>query len=171
MPRYAAFLRGVSPMNCKMPELKRCLEKAGFTDVVTILSSGNVVFDARTSDPSKLERAIEAAMEKHLGRVFQTQVRSVEDLQRLLDEDPFRKLKMNPAAKKVVTFLPEVPYPAPRLPIERDGATLLALQGRELFSAYLKNPKGPVFMVLIESTFGKNVTTRTWETIRKVAAK
>jgi len=28
MPRYAAFLRGVSPMNAKMPELKKCFEAA-----------------------------------------------------------------------------------------------------------------------------------------------
>ena len=44
--RYAAFLRGVSPMNAKMPELKRAFEAAGFGDVKTLLSSGNVVFDA-----------------------------------------------------------------------------------------------------------------------------
>ena len=46
MTRYVAFLRGVSPMNCKMPALKRCFEAAGFTDVKTILSSGNVAFTA-----------------------------------------------------------------------------------------------------------------------------
>jgi hypothetical protein len=27
MPRYAAFLRGVSPMNAKMPELKKAFEE------------------------------------------------------------------------------------------------------------------------------------------------
>jgi uncharacterized protein (DUF1697 family) len=47
MPRYVAFLRGVSPMNAKMAELKRCFEGAGYTDVKTVLSSGNVVFDVR----------------------------------------------------------------------------------------------------------------------------
>ena len=31
MPRYVAFLRGVSPMNAKMPELKAAFEAAGFT--------------------------------------------------------------------------------------------------------------------------------------------
>jgi hypothetical protein len=29
MAQYAALLRGVSPMNCKKPELKHELEKAG----------------------------------------------------------------------------------------------------------------------------------------------
>ena len=47
MPRYVAFLRGVSPMNAKMAELKRCFEHAGFEEVKTVLSSGNVVFTAR----------------------------------------------------------------------------------------------------------------------------
>ncbi len=40
MTRYVAFLRGISPMNLKMPELKRCFESAGFTEVKTLLSSG-----------------------------------------------------------------------------------------------------------------------------------
>ena len=54
MPRYAAFLRGVTPMNLKMPELKAAFEAAGFTDaaiydppgvggtgVVSVLAYGN----------------------------------------------------------------------------------------------------------------------------------
>ena len=43
MARYAAFLRGVMPTNCKMPQLKAAFEAAGFTDVKTLLGSGNVV--------------------------------------------------------------------------------------------------------------------------------
>ena len=56
MPRYVAFLRGVSPVNAKMTDLKRCFEEAGFTDVRTVLSSGNVVFDSRSSSEAALER-------------------------------------------------------------------------------------------------------------------
>jgi hypothetical protein len=41
--------------------------------------------------------------------------------------------------------------------------------GQEVFSAYVPSPRGPVFMTLIEKTFGKEVTTRTWDTVRKVA--
>jgi hypothetical protein len=37
------------------------------------------------------------------------------------------------------------------------------------YSAYVPNPKGAAFMTLIEKTFGKAVTTRTWDTIAKVA--
>ncbi len=53
--------------------------------------------------------------------------------------------------------------------MELDGARILAVQGREAFTAYVPSPKGPVFMTLIEKTFGKDVTTRTWDTVAKVA--
>jgi uncharacterized protein (DUF1697 family) len=170
MQRYAAFLRAVSPMNAKMPELKRCFESAGFTDVKTLLSSGNVVFRARASSEASLERKAESAMTKQLGHSFLTIVRRVDALRRILDCDPYRAFRLSAGAKRVVTFLRTAPRAKLELPIERDGARILCLEGTEVFSAYVRGPRGPVFMTLIEKTFGKEVTTRTWETVKKVAA-
>ena len=167
MPRYAAFLRGVSPMNAKMPELKRCFEAAGFTEVKTLLSSGNVVFDARTG--KGLERKAEAAMKKRLGRAFLTFVRPLEMLRAILESDPYQAIGLPRAAKRVVTFLRDPPEAKLELPIELDGASILSIQGQQVFSAYVPGPRGPVFMTLLEKTFGKEVTTRTWDTVRKVA--
>jgi uncharacterized protein (DUF1697 family) len=170
MPRYVAFLRGVSPMNAKMPELKRCFEGIGFTDVRTVLSSGNVAFDARAASEAKLEQKIEAAMTTQLGRTFYTIVRAADALRDVLDADPYAAFTVPTNAKRVVTFLRE-PHPAKlSLPIEADGAHILAVRGREVFTVYTASPRGPVFMTLIENTFGTNVTTRTWDTVRKCAA-
>lgn len=169
MPRYAAFLRGVSPVNCKMPELKKCLEEAGYTNVRTVLASGNVVFDAKATSETALEKKLETILKKGLGREFPVYVRSVEYLKELLAEDPYSQLKLKSGAKRVVTFLRKIPKVKPKLPIERDGARLLRISRRELYSAYVPSPKGPVFMQLIEKTFGKDVTTRTWDTLQKVA--
>jgi uncharacterized protein (DUF1697 family) len=169
MPRYVAFLRGVSPMNAKMADLKRCFEAAGFTDVKTVLSSGNVVFDARAKSETALAQAAEAAMPKRLGRTFATIVRSTADLQAMIDTDPFATFSPSPKAKRIVTFLRDSHTGALSLPIETDGVRMLATTGREVFITYLPNPKGPVFMTLIEKTFGVNVTTRTWETVRRCA--
>ena len=168
MPRYAAFLRGVMPMNAKMPELKHAFESAGFTDVKTILSSGNVVFSARAAAETSLEQKAEAAMRQRLGRAFFTIVRPLDALREMLASDPYRAFRLPPAAKRIVTFLRATPTARVRLPIELDGARILALEGREAFSAYVRSAKGPVFMTLIEKTFGKDVTTRTWDTVAKV---
>jgi uncharacterized protein (DUF1697 family) len=168
MKRFAAFLRGVSPMNCKMSELAKAFTQAGFTDVKTLLSSGNVVFTASGSEPAIQKRA-EAAMQQHLGRSFLTFVRSADHLQSLLDADPYASFKLDQGAKRVVTLLSSPPA-APRLPIEFGDAKILCVRGREVFSTYVPGPKGPVFMTLLERTFGKDVTTRTWDTLRKVRA-
>jgi uncharacterized protein (DUF1697 family) len=170
MPRYVAFLRGVSPMNAKMPELKRSFEGAGFTDVKTVLSSGNVVFSARAATEAALERRAEAAMEKRLGQAFSTIVRPTTALSKLLEADPFAAFRLPANAKRVVTFLRKPPTSELSLPIELDGARILATSGREVFTAYVPGPRGPVFMTLIEKTFGRNVTTRTWDTVKKCAA-
>ena len=169
MPRYAAFLRGVSPMNAKMPELKQAFEAAGFTEVRTVLSSGNVVFDSRRTSETSLERAAEAAMRERLGQAFMTIVRPLDALHEILATDPYREFKVSPAAKRIVTFLRTVPTSKLALPFEQDGARLLAVVGREIYSAYLPTPKGPVFMTLIQRAFGKDVTTLTWDTVAKVA--
>jgi uncharacterized protein (DUF1697 family) len=170
MPRYVAFLRGVSPMNLKMPQLKECCELAGFTNVKTVLSSGNVVFDGRAAADAAVERKAEAAMAEHLDRTFYTIVRRVDELQKMLDADAYAKFKLPPKAKRVVTFLREQPTTTLKLPIEFEGARILAMQGREIFSAYVPQANNPAFMTLIEKTFGKEVTTRTWDTVRKCAA-
>jgi uncharacterized protein (DUF1697 family) len=125
--RHAAFLRGVSPSNAKMPQLKACFERAAFTEVKTVLSSGNVVFSARAGPVASIESQAEAAM------------------------------KVEPAR--------DLPFP-----IELDGARILGKAFAEVFTAYVPGRRGPVFMTLIEKTFGKELTTRTWETVKKIAA-
>jgi uncharacterized protein (DUF1697 family) len=156
-------------MNAKMPELKRAFESAGFSEVKTVLSSGNVVFDARRASETTLERAAEGAMEERLGQAFLTIVRPVDALRAILATDPYQTFKVSPAAKRIVTFLRQPAGTRLELPIEQDNARLLTLIGREVYSAYLPTPKGPVFMTLIERTFGRAVTTRTWDTVAKVA--
>jgi uncharacterized protein (DUF1697 family) len=86
-----------------------------------------------------------------------------------LTSDPYRSLRLPPAAKRIVTFLRDQPPSTLVLPPEVDGARILAVSGRNIFSAYVPSPKGPVFMALIEKTFGSEVTTRTWDTVTKVA--
>ena len=151
-----------------MPELKKAFESAGFTDVKTILASGNVVFNARDASETSLQRKAEAAMMQRLGDAFLTIVRPLDALREVLASDPYRAFRLDPAAKRIVTFLREKPTSTLVLPIGLGGARILTIKDREVFSAYVPNPKGPVFMVLIEKTLGKEVTTRTWDTVAKV---
>jgi uncharacterized protein (DUF1697 family) len=168
LTRYVAFLRGVSPQNAKMPALKASFEAAGFSNVRTILGSGNVAFDARTASIEALAQRAETAMQGTVGRTFATIVRPARHLQDLIAANPFASFDIPKEAKRVVTFLRR-PAGAVQLPIERDGAAIVAVAGSEAFTTYLPSDKGPVFMVLLERTFGTEITTRTLDTVAKCA--
>lgn len=167
MPRFVAFLRGVTPANANMAALRQCFAQAGFDRVATVLASGNVVFDAAQDDEDALARRCEAAMQAALGHHFFTIVRSVEALRLLLETDPYAAHDVPVQAKRVVSFLPAAVPPRVGLPLQADGAAVLYQAGREVFTAYMPGPKGPVFMRLIEKAFGTDVTTRTWATVHK----
>lgn len=169
MNRYVAFLRGVSPMNCKMPELQACLEHAGFKDVKTLLSSGNAAFSAQAAVVPELEQQIEQAMQRHLGREFATIVRPSAHLQALLAADPFAAFEVPPNAKRVITFLRRPFEGRLQLPIHHGHATMWKLDGVEVFSSYVPDEQGPVFMAMLERQLGKAITTRTVDTVRKCA--
>lgn len=172
MPRYVALLRGVSPMNCKMPALQRSLEDAGFTDVKTLLSSGNVAFSTvRAAPAATLRKKLEAAMQAGMGRSFETHVRASRHLQQLIAADPFAAYPLRAGSKRVITFLREPRAASPvELPRTHGEACIWGLDGAEVFCSYVPEAQGPVFMQLLEKTFGKDITTRTWDTVAKCAS-
>ena len=68
MTRYAALLRGVNVggVNLKMADVASVLTDAGFTDVKTILASGNVLLTSR-SGVAAVRKAAEAALRDAFG--------------------------------------------------------------------------------------------------------
>src|SRR5688572_13821416 len=170
MPRYVAFLRGISPVNARMADLRRCFETAGFGEVGTVLASGNVVFSAAAAPLPRLERRCEAAMREVIGRSFTTIVRPARALRALVASDPYAAFHPAANAKRIVTFLRTPPTQPVSMPAERDGARIVAIRGGEVFSLYVPHPRAPVFMALIERSFGRDVTTRTWDTVKKCVA-
>ena len=109
-------------------------------------------------------------MQAQLGRVFVTFVRRTKFLRELLESDPYARFVLAPDSKRVVSFLRKNLTSTPLLPLELGRARILDVVHREVFAAYTPSDNGPEFMRLIEGTFGREITTRTWDTIRKCAA-
>jgi uncharacterized protein (DUF1697 family) len=121
-----------------MADLRRAFEGAGFADVTTVLSSGNVVFSTDRRPDAVLARVAEAAIAKHLARAFSAIVRSSSALDRLIEADPYAPFRLPPNVKRVVTFLRDVPKTSPPLPLESEGVRMLRMIGREVFTAYAR---------------------------------
>ncbi len=68
MTTYAAFLRGVNVggVNLKMAEVAAALTEAGFTEVHTILATGNVLLESK-SGVAAVRKKAEAALRENFG--------------------------------------------------------------------------------------------------------
>ena len=70
MPRYVALFRGINVGKAKriaMADLRALLAQLGFTDVQTLLNSGNAVFTGDEAAPDKLAVRLRAAVARKLG--------------------------------------------------------------------------------------------------------
>jgi uncharacterized protein (DUF1697 family) len=68
--RYVALFRGINVGKAKriaMADLRKLLEKLGYTDVATLLNSGNAVFTAPAGAAPKISARIRAEVAKKLG--------------------------------------------------------------------------------------------------------
>ena len=90
MTGYAAFLRGVNVggVNLKMAEVAAALGDAGFTDVRTVLATGNVLLDATGSAASVRKRA-EAALRETFGYDAWVLVYPLATVRTIADSYPF----------------------------------------------------------------------------------
>lgn len=96
MTRYTALLRGINVggINIKMADLRDAFSELGFTEVRTVLASGNVLFDAAASDPRQLKATIEQALSERFGYdawVFVFELSVIRDVVAAYPFDPDRE--------------------------------------------------------------------------------
>jgi uncharacterized protein (DUF1697 family) len=170
--RYVAFLRGVNSGRnpvVKMGDLQAAVVALGFRDVSTVLASGNVVFDARRQSEARLERALEPALSSRFGYTMAVNVLGRDALQDLADRRPFARVKASPGVRPHVTFL-KTPADPDALPASRPGFTIVGVVDRAILSVIDLSGRitTPDVMRLFDRAFGKQITTRNWNTIERI---
>lgn len=175
--KYVALLRGIGPANPNMrnEKLRGVLEKLGFDGVASVISSGNLLFDADDgADPAELEDRIQKAWPKRLGFESTTIVRSRTELERLIQDNPFGDLEDAATSRLNVTFLKREPEVDLELP-HRDpkgGYEVVAITDRAICTAIdTTGHNTPEAMRWLEKTFGKEITMRTWKTVHRIAKR
>jgi uncharacterized protein (DUF1697 family) len=102
-------------------------------------------------------------------------VRTIDSLRTFAETKAFKHVDVTPATRLYITFLSEKPNSALKTPYispEKDF-TILAVTNSEVISALTvtENRGTTDAMNSIEKEFGKNVTTRNWNTIEKILRK
>lgn len=173
MPAYVALLRGIAPANPKMrnAELVRVFEGIGLEDVTTVISSGNVLFSSHDRGASRLEGRIESALLDHLGAPCTTILRTRRQIDQLAALDVFDAYDDGPADRCNVTFLKRSPKTASP-PEVGPGASIVTVRDKAVFSVIdTTAAKTPDLMATLERAYGKEISTRTWKTVHRIAAK
>lgn len=174
MTTYIALLRGINVGKAKriaMADLRALLEDLGYTDVATLLNSGNVVFKAGKGVPRKLAADISTAIATRLGIEVPVIVVPAKDLALIAKENPFATTTIEPS-RLLIAFVPD----ADALSAVSTIASLVTPP--EQFhvgtqAAYLHCARGILESKAGEALVGKAgkaATTRNWATVLKLQA-
>ena len=168
------MLRGINVSGhktIKMTELKNMFEALEYRNVKTYVQSGNVIFDCGATDTIKLASQIEEKISFTFGFSVKTIIRTENELEGIINNNPFVKEPNIEFDKLHVTLLVDI--------IEASTVLLFNVKKEEnekfLISTkevYLYCPNGYGKTKLNNNMFEKKLktvaTTRNWKTINKL---
>jgi uncharacterized protein (DUF1697 family) len=157
-----------------MEDLRKAFAALGFTNIRTVLASGNVIFDASNAKMPSLVSQIEKKVQSSFGFDIIVIVRAAREIQALLESEPFKTIKVRAPRREHVSFLGEDPQKgfAVSQRIKGPGYETVRVSAGEICSAVeVSDHFGTTdLMKLLEKEFGKKITTRTWNTVERIAA-
>ena len=178
MPTYVILLRAVNVGGygkLSMAEFRKMLTGLGFTNVETYIQSGNAVVDAKAS-AAKVAQAISGGLEKMLGVSPGVVVRTHEQLEQLIQENPFAKEAVD-GTKVHVAFLSGPAAPAAKVALERIVQLYPNRRDRYHLARehiYFHLPDGAAETKFTGKTLDKALgvigTGRNWNTVLKLCA-
>ncbi|RMA58062.1 DUF1697 domain-containing protein [Ulvibacter antarcticus] len=175
--KYVAFLRGINVgghHKVPMADLKKVLKNLGFENCITLLNSGNIIFEADEQPIKSLEQKLSSKLESHFGFAIPTITRTYNEINRTFVEAPFKNIEVTKDIRLYISFLKEDKKIELELPwISQDGSfkVLQNSNGNIISILDLSINKTPKAMEVLEKHYGKDITTRNWNTIVRIVNK
>ncbi|MGB9222171.1 DUF1697 domain-containing protein [Mycobacterium sp.] len=169
MTKFAAFLRGVNVggVNLKMAEVATALTEAGFTNVRTILASGNVLLES-SARVAAVRKKAEAALRERFGYEAWVLAYDIDTVRAIFEAYPFER--EIDGYQSYVTFVTDKAV-LDELAAPDAGPDEKITRGEGV--VYWQVPKGSMLDSSIGQTMGKkrykaSTTTRNLRTLAKV---
>ncbi len=175
--KYVAFLRGINVgghHRVPMADLRDEMKKLKFQNVETILNSGNIVFDVKKGKLDDLESKIMTHLEEAFGFPIPTMLRRAETIIALLEHDPFKDSELTKDIRFYVSFLRDDSDIDIKFPWVSEDASYTILSKRDKMIASVLDigvSKTPKAMEILEKFYKKDITTRNWNTIKRLEKK
>lgn len=173
MTTALALLRGINVGKAKrmaMADLRALFEDLGFTDVRTLLNSGNVVFSV-VRPKRDLGSTLEKAIAERLGVTSRVTIVTATELDAIVAANPLLKVATNPTRLMVSVLNAATDMKRLTPLLKGDWGTDRMGVGPRV--AYLWCPNGILDSPLAAAVFkvlGDGVTSRNWATISKLHA-
>ena len=175
---YVAFLRGINVggrRSVKMSELEAVFLSLGYEKVRTVLASGNLIFEGPKSAPDLVAGDIRKKLEARLGLKTDLILRPLSGIRRLVKSDPFKGFAVMPETRLYVTFLPGKSRSAQAYRYEspEKDVRIFGLSRGEVGTVLTLSPRRGTtdLMTILDRQFGRNVTSRNWTTVQKIAER
>ena len=172
--RQVALLRGINVGRAKrvaMADLRALIEELGYSDVRTLLNSGNVVFTAPGVKPGDAAARIEEALPKRTGVSSRITVLTAEELAAAIDENPLLEVANDPTRLFAAVLTNKADRRKLEPLLQQDWAPEVLALGTRV--AFIWCPEGLLASKLPEAVgraLGVAVTTRNWATLTKLHA-
>ncbi len=171
---YFAFLKGVNVSGhriIKMTELKAMFEEMGFKNVRTFIQSGNVVFES-PAKAEALKKKIETGLNKSLGYAVNVIIRSQAEMEKIIKDYPFVKVKGHEDCKITVGYLDSEPAKSLVKELEaiNTDTEMFSVKGNNVYHLVRGNFSDSVFFKknIVEKTLKVICTARNWNTTNKI---
>ena len=174
---YVALLRGINVgghHKVPMAELLKALEELKFENVITLLNSGNIIFDSSIEDPIKLETLIGLKLASTFGFPIPTIIREAKMIHQLFMDSPFEDIYVHKDIRLYISFMKTDVHSNLQIPWKSDDQAFEILEKRDkIIISVLDVSKAntPKAMGIVEKAFGKDITTRNWKTIERIVGK
>jgi len=175
MTTYIGLLRGINVGGNKkvaMADLREMIAALGFSDVRTLLQSGNVVFRGPAKASATLEAQLEAALEKRLGMHVEFHVRTADEWKAIVKANPFTaEARKDPGHLLVSCFkAPLDNANVKALQAAITGPEILKADGRHLYMVFPDGVGNSKATPLIDRKLAAKGTARNWNTVQKLLA-
>jgi uncharacterized protein (DUF1697 family) len=174
MPRYVALFRGINVGKAKriaMADLRKLLTKLGYTDVQTLLNSGNAVFTADTVPAGTHAERIRAAMLKQTGVDALVIIKSDKEFAGIIADNKLGSIADNPARLLVaLTDRAKLPESTQKLARDDWGAEKIHVGKQAVYLWCANGILESRALVALLKSLNSTGTTRNWATLKKIHA-
>ncbi len=174
MPRYLALFGSINVggNRLKMADLRAAFEAEGFTNVETVVASGNVLFDHPERPVDGLEEKLSLMMRHRFGMNSVALVRSRDALAAVIAENPFGADGQENFVHTLFLDGPVDPKGFARLEADHTGPERLAAGDRALHIDYVAGAgESKLVGQFIERRLGCKGTARNLRSMKRILAK